>query len=127
MLNQLCDSFRTSEKISSSLQKKGKAIEDALKERSGRARKVVMVTSEDHVITVLPESIVISKNLMMKNEMETDLANTVLIMEALFSKRYHIKDLALSNVGMFLRGSSQKNPLTDLKLTSIYTRQYSHQ
>ncbi len=46
-------------------------------------------------------------------------------MEGLFAKRFHIKDLAISNIWTFAFGNLKPNPLADLKLISIYARKYS--
>ena len=62
--------------------------------------------------------------LMLGKDLDNDLKNMILMMESLFRKRYHIKDLTISNVALFLRARFSASPLIDLQLTSIYSRQY---
>lgn len=58
--------------------------------------------------------------------LKEDLMTLLILMEGLFVKRWHIKDLSLSNVKMFLTSKLSPNPFSDLKLTSIYSKKYSH-
>lgn len=101
-------------------------IERAVREASGRSYKVVIVESESDVVVVLPSLIVLSKNILVAKLQEKDIANVVLLMEALFTRRNHIHDLAPQNIALFLQHRLRPTNLTDLKITTIYTPTYTH-
>lgn len=56
-----------------------------------------------------------------------DLEHLVLLMESLFIKKFHISDLAISNVFTFRLAQLIPSPVSDIKLASIYSRKYTDQ
>lgn len=124
IVNQLCHGL--SERTSPALSERGRYIEEWLASKTNRRYKVVMVGCEEHVITILPQTIVISKNMLLSRELgKEDLTSLLLLMESLFVKKFHIRDLSMPVVLTFFFSRLNSTPFSDIKLTSIYNRKYS--
>ena len=91
MINQLCG-LQSNEKASAALLEKAKEISFELEKKVGRGYKVVVISSEQHVLTVLPQSVIVSKNLLLsKGFVREEFMSLLMLMEGLFVKRWHIK------------------------------------
>lgn len=92
MTTQLCGSYSLNDTNSNSLKRKCLEMESFIEQKTTRKYKIVVLPTEQHIINILPSSIIISKNMFALNGVrKEDLQNFILIMERLFSKRLHIK------------------------------------
>jgi hypothetical protein len=83
----------------------------------------VLVQADDKVVVFLPGCIVISKNILISNA-RNDIEMTLLLMEALFNRKTHIKELALTNLLHFISHWVRPTNVSDINMLKIYSRTY---
>ncbi len=86
-----------------------------------------MVQADSPTVIILPQSIILSKNRMVGKSRREDVERLLLLMEALFAKKIHIRDLALSNMLSFIRQRVHASNMSDIAMVKIYSRAYSAQ
>lgn len=85
----------------------------------------MLVQAEAPTVIVLPQTVILSKDLILGRNKRADVERVLLLMETLFAKRVHIKDLAVSNILPFLRHSISPSNMSDIAMVKIYSRPYA--
>ena len=111
--------------VSEGLVRRNAELVEQLNRWTGSTYKMSVVNSADHILVVLPEQVVISRNLLLSPMSQRQLSLLLLVMEGLFVQRLHIRELSLSSVAVFAGVLVKSTPEIDIKLTKIYSRKYS--
>ncbi len=118
--------FGTIQNPAKGFQQSCKFFQAAFKKLTGRDYRLVLVPAQDNVVIVLPGTIILSRKALLSNTKD-DLLRVLVLIQGLFVKKLHIKDLALGNIIHFLTHWIKPSNVSDVNMLKIYSNKFSKQ